>query len=107
MTDPVDAHVTAYNAREVDAFLACYTADCVIEDARSNVLLRGHDEMRTHFERVFRESPNLHCEIVHRVRVGEYVVDEERISGRFGGDQHGVVVSHVAGGLIDHQRFIR
>ena len=107
MRDPVDAHVAAYNARDADAFLACYTGDCVIEDARGDVLLRGHDEMRAHFERVFRDSPNLHCQIVHRAHVGEYVVDEERITGRLGGDQHGVVVSHVAGGLIDHQRYIR
>jgi uncharacterized protein (TIGR02246 family) len=107
LTDPVDAHVAAYNARDVERFLGCYAPDCVVEDARGNVLLRGRDEMRAHFERVFRESPKLHCEIVHRARVGEYVVDEERITGRVGGDQHGVVVSHVAGGLIDHQRYIR
>ena len=107
MTDPVDTHVEAYNARDLDRFLACYTPDCVVEDARGNVLLHGHAEMREHFARVFRESPNLHCAIVHRACVGDYVVDEERITGRAGGDQHGVVVSHVAGGLIDHQRFIR
>jgi hypothetical protein len=34
-------------------------------------------------------------------------VDEEHITGRDGGEQHGVVVSHVRGGVIDHQRFIR
>ena len=107
MTDPVDAHVEAYNARDVERFLACYAPDCVIEDARGNVLMHGHDEMRAHFERVFGESPQLHCAIAHRVRVGEYVVDEERITGRVGGDQHGVVISHVAGDVIDHQRFVR
>jgi hypothetical protein len=107
LKDPVDAHVAAYNARDLDGFLSCYTADCVVEDGLGNVLMRGHDEMRAHFERVFRESSNLHCEVVHRARVGRYVVDEERITGRVGGDQHGVVVSHVAGGLIDHQRYIR
>jgi hypothetical protein len=79
----------------------------VIEDARGTVLARGHEDLRTHFGRVFDESPDLHCEIVHRVQVGDYVVDEERITGRVGGDQHGVVVSHISGGVIDHQRFIR
>ena len=107
MTDPVDAHVEAYNARDLDRFLACYTPDCVVEDGLGHVLMRGRDEMRSHFARVFAESPELRCEIVHRARVGAYVVDEERITGRAGGDQHGVVVSHVAGGLIDHQRYVR
>ena len=107
MTDPVEAHVQAYNARDLDRFVSCYAADCIVEDARGTIVVRGHDELRERFDTVFQASPNLHCEIVHRARVGEYVVDEERITGRVGGDQHGVVVSHVADGLIDHQRYIR
>ena len=107
MNDPVDAHVEAYNARDLDGFIACYSPDCVMEDARGQIVARGHEQLRTRFERVFEASPKLHCEIVHRTRVGEYVVDEERITGRVGGDQHGVVVSHISSGVIDHQRFIR
>ena len=107
MSDPVAEHVRAYNERHLDRFVACFSADCVIEDARGRVLARGHGDLRTHFGRVFDESPGLHCEIVHRTRIGDYVVDEERITGRVGGDQHGVVVSHVSGDVIDHQRFIR
>jgi hypothetical protein len=107
VNDPVDAHVQAYNDRDLDRFIACYSADCVIEDARDAVVARGHDELRARFKQVFDASPDLHCEILHRARVGDYVVDEERITGRVGGDQHGVVVSHVSRGVIDHQRFIR
>jgi hypothetical protein len=107
VNDPVDAHVQAYNERDLDRFIACYSRDCVIEDARGAVVARGHEQLRAHFKRVFDASPRLHCEIVHRARVGEYVVDEERITGRVGGDQHGVVVSHVSSGVIDRQRFIR
>jgi hypothetical protein len=107
VSDPVDEHIQAYNERDLEQFVACFSADCVIEDARGIVLARGHEDLRSHFSRVFDESPRLHCELVHRARVGDYVVDEERITGRLGHDQHGVVVSHVSDGLIDHQRFIR
>jgi hypothetical protein len=108
VSDPVEAHVEAYNDRDLDRFIACYSSDCVIEDARGTVVARGHTELRARFGNVFDKSPDLHCEIVHRVRIGDYVVDEERITGRFdGGEQHSVVVSHVNGGVIDHQRFIR
>jgi hypothetical protein len=107
VNDPVDAHVQAYNDRDLDRFIACYSDDCFIEDARGAVVARGHDELRARFKRIFDASPYLHCEILYRARVGDYVVDEERITGRVGGDQHGVVVSHVSGGVIDHQRFIR
>ena len=106
MRDPVDEHVQAYNARDLERFVACFSPDCVMEDARGTVVARGHADLRTHFGRLFAESPGLHCAVAHRVRVGEYVVDEERITGRAGGDRHAVVVSHVSGGLIDHQRFV-
>jgi hypothetical protein len=107
VNDPVEEHVRAYTERDLDRFVACFALDCVIEDARGRVLARGHGDLRAHFGRVYDDNPELHCEIVHRARVGEYVVDEEHITGRDGGEQHGVVASHVSGGVIDHQRFIR
>jgi hypothetical protein len=106
VNDPVEEHIQAYNARHLDRFVACFAPDCVMEDARGVVLARGHADLRAHFGRVFTENPELHCEILHRARVGEYVVDEEYITGRDGGEQHGVVVNHVSGGVIDHQRVI-
>jgi hypothetical protein len=107
LDDPVEAHVVAYNERDLDRFVACYSPDCVIEDARGTVVARGHADLRARFRPIFEENPGLHCEVLHRARVGEYVVDEEHITGRYGGEQHGVVVSHVSSGMIDHQRFIR
>ena len=107
MSDPVDEHVRAYNERNLERFIACFSPDCVIEDAQGAVVAEGHHDLHERFGRVFAESPELHCEILHRIRVGGYVVDEEQITGRVGGDQHGVVVSHVSNGLIDHQRFIK
>ena len=29
---PVDAQLAAYNAHDVAAFMACYSADCVVDD---------------------------------------------------------------------------
>jgi hypothetical protein len=107
VNDPVDAQVQAYNERDLERFIACFSPDCVIEDARGTLVARGHTDLRAHFGRVFEENPELQCQVVHRSRVGEYVVDEEQITGRYGSEQHGVVVSHVSGGVIDHQRFIR
>ena len=106
MDDPVDVHVRAYNEHDLDRFVACFAPDCVIEDARGEVVARGHADIRARFGRVFAESPDIHCEILYRTRVGEYTVDEEHITGRADGEVRGVVVSHVSDGLIDHQRFI-
>lgn len=111
--DPVDAQLAAYNARDVEAFIACYTTDCTIEDGTGTRLMSGHDEMRTRYRALFDGSPNLHCEIVHRTRIGCYVIDEEAIRGRLPGVnpelRRAVVIYRVDAdaGLISHVRMLR
>ena len=111
--DPVEAQLAAYNTRDVEAFLACYTTECVIEDGAGARLMQGHGEMRSRYRTLFDSSPNLHCMVVHRTRIGEYVLDEESISGRMPGVapelRRAVVIYHLdrASGLIDHVRFLR
>jgi hypothetical protein len=102
----VDRQVQAYNQRDIDAFVACYADDAVIEDARGRVLIRGRDELRAKYAAFFAASPTLHDEVPTRIELGEYVVDEERISGAPNGEIHAVVVYHVTGDLIDHVRII-
>lgn len=105
--DPVDAQLRAYNARDAEAFLACYHADCIVDDAAGNRLLTGHTEMRARYEAMFAASPNLHCDIVHRTRIGEYVMDEEAITGRVPDLPRALVIYRVENGLITHVRFFR
>lgn len=111
--DPVEAQLDAYNQRDVDAFMACYTADCVIEDGAGKRLMSGHTEMRPRYQALFDGSPNLHCDIVNRIRIGSYVLDEERISGRLPGIapelRRAVAIYRIdpASGLIAHVRFLR
>jgi hypothetical protein len=107
--DPVERQVEAYNRRDLAAFLTCYALDVVVEDAIGSVVMRGHDAMRTAYIDLFRESPNLHAEITTRIRVGDYVIDEERITGRRGSAEEIRVIAiyHVATGVIDRVRLIR
>jgi hypothetical protein len=58
-TDPVLRQVDAYNARDLDAFVDCYSLDTVVEDATGNVVVRGHAAMQAVYDELFRESPNL------------------------------------------------
>ncbi len=111
--DPVDAQLAAYNARDVDAFIACYCPDCAIDDGAGSRLMTGHAEMQVRYQALFDGSPNLHCVIVHRTRIGDYVIDEESISGRLPGTQpalrRAVAIYRIdrASGLIAHVRFLR
>jgi hypothetical protein len=106
--DAVERQVDAYNTRDLDGFVGCYAEDVVIEDADGRPVLRGHDAMRERYGRLFADSPNLHAEIATRIRVGSFVVDEERVSGRSEGDLHAIAIYRLdSDGLIDRVRLLR
>ena len=106
--DVIAAQVDAYNARNLDRFLECYAPDAVIEDGTGQVLMRGRDAMRSVYGQLFAQSPELHCEILQRICVGPYVVDEEAITGfhlaGFPTEVHAAAVYRVEGGRIAHVR---
>jgi hypothetical protein len=106
--DAVERQVEAYNAGDVDAFVACYADDVVVENAEGEVQMSGRDEMRQAYGKLFAGCTDLHAEIPARIRVGSYVVDEERVSGHPAGDLHVVAIYRLDDeGLIDRVRFLR
>lgn len=106
---PAAKQLEAYNNRDIDSFMQCYTEDCRVEDAEGNLLMEGAPAMRARYAALFDESPNLHCKLVSRIYVGDYVIDEENVTGSRGSTQmsHVVAIYHVTDGKIDHVRFIR
>ncbi len=106
--DAVEKQVVAFNARDVDAFVACYTREAVIEDADGGVQMSGSDEIRKGYGELFESRPNLRVEIVSRIRVGSYVVDEEEVSGLTDGDFHAIAIYTLDhDGLIERVRILR
>jgi hypothetical protein len=104
----VERQVRAYNAHDLDEFIACYAETVLVEDADGRVLINGREAMREHYGRLFEASPNLQAEIVSRMRVGSYVIDKEYVRGRPDGDLHAVAIYRIdERGLIDRVRFIR
>jgi hypothetical protein len=105
--DPVQAQLDAYNARDLERFIACYTPDVRIEDGAGNLMMQGHAAMRERYGPMFAQYPQLHCRLASRIRIGDYVVDEERITGRAPEEQHAVAIYRLAGDLIAHVRFLK
>ncbi len=108
MTDTIDDQVIAYNAKDLERFTATYSPDVVIEDGIGNVLMQGHDQLRERYGNLFTTSPELHCEIVNRIRIGQYVVDEEQGTGIRGSPtpRRAVVIYRVEGDKIVHVRML-
>ena len=103
----VEAQLDAYNARDIDAFLACYSPYIVIEDAVGTILMRGHDQMKVEYATLFGCNPDLHADVVARMDLGVYVIDEERVQGVQADPVRAVVAYRITSAAIDHVRIYR
>lgn len=97
----VTRQVEAYNAADLDGFLACYAASVVIRSGEGVVLNDGLDAMRATYQDWFGRLPGLRAEIVTRMEQGDWVVDEEHVTAE-GLDVRALVAYRVRDGLIDH-----
>jgi hypothetical protein len=82
--DPVQAAqelVDALNARDVERVVGCFSADAVVQDDAGNVFAQGEEAIRAHFGGFLTRSPNFHAEILSRIHVGSWVVQEEHVTG--------------------------
>lgn len=103
MSDVIDRVLVALNAHDVDAFVACYTPDATIENGYDRVTASGHDELRERFAPMFATFPQLTVTALSRTAVGEFVVQEETVTGRGEHERH-VAVYLIADGLIKRER---
>ncbi|MGA8207228.1 MAG: nuclear transport factor 2 family protein [Candidatus Dormiibacterota bacterium] len=103
-TELVDRQITAYNRRDLDAFVACYSADAPISQPDGSLLADGQTEIRSRFGELFGQSPKLHAEIRVRIEVGPFVIDGEFITGfclaGMPTEVHSAVAYRFADGLI-------
>jgi hypothetical protein len=80
----VQAAIDAYHAHDLDRCLAFYAPDVVVKDGAGTVLMDGAAEVRARYAKTMAEHPNLHYDIPNRITLGDWVVDEERVTGRSG-----------------------
>jgi len=109
-TDVVDRQIAAFRDRDLERFLGLYAADVQVKDFDGNVLMDGLEAMRGQYGTLFRDSPQLSVEIPRRMVAGDYVIDEERITGfilaGFPPAMHAVVVYRTRDGLIHDVVFL-
>ena len=79
--DVVQAAIEAYHAHDLDRCLSYYAPDVVVKDADGNVTLDGSEAVRARYARSMAEQPDIHYDIPHRISLGEFVVDEELVTG--------------------------
>ena len=77
----VQRQVNGYNARNIEAFLEPYSEDFEIYNYPNTLRGKGKSNSRVRYKKLFEMYPNLHCEIVKRMVLGNKVIDYERITG--------------------------
>lgn len=78
----VQQQLDAYNARDLEAWLAAYSPFARLAALHGPMLAAGHAEMRQMMTPRFAE-PDLRAELLARTVMGEVVVDHERITRNF------------------------
>ena len=84
--DVVDAQIEAYRARDVERFLSCYAENASVVLFDRTPMFADKQVMREQYGQLFADSPGLHLTIANRMAAGEFVVDEEHVSGMHFGD---------------------
>lgn len=77
----VQQQLNAFNAGNIDAFLAPYSDSIELYSFPNQLIGKGKEMMRKQYGATFNQFPDLHCEIKGRIINGNTVVDHESISG--------------------------
>lgn len=99
--DVVQRQLIAYNAKDLEAFLAQYAED--VREYRPpdrDPFLQGKAAFRAYYGEKRFVLPSLHAEVVQRMVVGNKVADHERITGIRETPVEGIALYEVVGGLI-------
>lgn len=79
----VQLQLDYYNQQDVEGFVSTYTPDVqIMEHPSGNILVRGADQLRARYAKMFQANPNNHAALKNRITYGNFVIDLEEVSGR-------------------------
>lgn len=75
---PVEVQLAAYNAHDLDAFVAAYAPTVRLINGDGTVRAEGLEQFREAYVPVFAQVGR-RAEIVNRIVIGNWVIDHERV----------------------------
>lgn len=102
------AQLDAYNARDLEAFVAVYAEDVEVYTYPGQLVLEGREAFRARYAQRF-EIEGLRAEILHRSVLGNRVVDHERawVNGPAAAPVEVIVIYTIENGRIARVEFLR
>jgi len=104
----IQRQLDAYNAKDIDAFMACWAGDARIYAHPDTLLADGAAAIRARHEVRFRE-PNLYGRLLQRMSAGNMVVDRELVTRMFpegAGRVDVIAIYELAAGRIARAWFV-
>ncbi|WP_296316628.1 amidohydrolase family protein [Winogradskyella sp. UBA3174] len=104
--DLAQRQLNAYNFRNIEAFLEPYDENIEVYNYPNKLQFKGKEAMRKSYSLMFKNTPNLHCELVARIVQGNIVIDKERVQF---GDKiiEAVAIYHIENNKIKKVYFIQ
>jgi imidazolonepropionase-like amidohydrolase len=103
----VEQQLVAYNARNIDAFLAPYSDSVELYEYPGKLIGKGKAQMRKEYEGMFQQVTQLHCELVNRIVQGNVIIDHESVSGFGAKPLRAIAVYTISNGKIQRVEFIQ
>lgn len=81
----VQKQLDAYNSRDIDTFTAMHAPDIELYSfSEKEPFVKGQKQLRATYGEIFNNSPALFSKLIHRMVLGNKVIDHEEITGRKG-----------------------
>ncbi len=102
------AQLDAYNARDIDAFVECFSPNVELFDLKSGASRgQGRAKMREDYGALFERASELCARVTHRGIVGNVAFDREVVTGLRDVPVHAMAIYEVADdGLISRVWFV-
>lgn len=105
----IQQQVEGYNSRNIIHFASAHADDVRLYNfGEAKPFCEGIEKLQEIYGAIFKESPNLHTEILNRIVMGNTVMDHEIVTGRNGVDKLELVaIYEVEDGKIARAYFKR
>lgn len=103
----IQQQLDAYNAKNVEAWLACYAPNAQQYTLHGELLAQGHEDMRKRISTRFTEV-DLHARLLNRTVMANIVIDLELITRNFPegkGSIEMLCIYEIVNGLIQTASF--
>ncbi|MEL6561811.1 MAG: nuclear transport factor 2 family protein [Bacteroidota bacterium] len=103
----IEKQLAAYNERNIDEFVSCYSDSVKIYDFPEQLLYEGIETFRKNYAYMFDKYQDLNCVVTNRIVEGNIVIDHEdvlfqkgRPRGKF------IAIYHIEKGKIQKVYFM-